>query len=178
MGTGTSGLTKAIREFGRGRWLVVGMDFAELDCDARMDARFTAFRNETFDQIFCISTIEHIGVQGSKDARGDRDVMEEISRILKKKGTAIVSVPYGKNAKVKQGYRIYDHLTLAKLAKPLAIEKKEFYRYSSGKWIKCSETTADQISDTTIIPLKFHSAVCACLLLKKTDVDSPAGSRT
>lgn len=167
IGTGRSGLAKTVREFGKARWQVFGIDWSELHCDARMDARFMAFCDELFDQIICISTIEHVGISGAGDRNGDGKVMGEINRILKRNGTVILSMPYGRQKKIKREHRIYDRHALANLVEPLVIDKKEFYLFSSGKWVKRSQATADKTENTTGVPAGFHSAACACLLLRK-----------
>ncbi len=174
IGSGSSLLAKAIGEFGKGKWQVFRIDIAESNCDARMDARMTGFRKEVFSQVICISTIEHIGIginSGDDDEDGDLKTVKEILRILKKGGSAIISVPYGKIKKLN--YRVYDRHALSRL---VAVDneefsvaaKKEFYCYDAGKWKRCSQSTADRnIADDVHAPLHFHSMTCACILLRK-----------
>ena len=162
IGAAGSGLVQAIREF-KSKWQVFGLDVVRC-CDAMMDARSTGFRDSIFDQVLCISTVEHIGFSFNiVDEKGDSKTMQEIFRILKKGGSAIVTAPYG-NA-IRPGHRVYDKNTLAKLVSRFSIKQKEFYRYDEGKWIICSQAAAD--SADSQIPVQFHSAACACLLLKK-----------
>ena len=174
IGSGSSLLAKAIGELGKGKWQVFRIDIAESNCDARMDARMTGFRKEVFSQVICISTIEHIGIginSGDDDEHGDLKTVKEILRILKKGGSAIISVPYGKIKKLN--YRVYDRHALSRL---VAVDneefsvaaKKEFYCYDAGKWKRCSQSTADRnIADDVRAPLHFHSMTCACILLRK-----------
>lgn len=174
IGSGSSLLAKAIGELGKGKWQVLRIDIAESNCDARMDARMTGFRKEVFSQVICISTIEHIGIginSGDDDEDGDLKTVKEILRILKKGGSAIISVPYGKIKKLN--YRVYDRHALSRL---VAVDneefsvaaKKEFYCYDAGKWKRCSQSTADRnIADDVHAPLHFHSMTCACILLRK-----------
>ena len=174
IGSGSSLLAKAIGELGKGKWQVFRIDIAESNCDARMDARMTGFRKEVFSQVICISTIEHIGIginSGDDDEDGDLKTVKEILRILKKGGSAIISVPYGKIKKLN--YRVYDRHALSRL---VAVDneefsvaaKKEFYCYDEGKWKRCSQSTADRnIADDVHAPLHFHSMTCACILLRK-----------
>ena len=174
IGSGSSLLAKAIGELGKGKWQVFRIDIAESNCDARMDARMTGFRKEVFSQVICISTIEHIGIginSGDDDEHGDLKTVKEILRILKKGGSAIISVPYGKIKKLN--YRVYDRRALSRL---VAVDneefsvaaKKEFYCYDAGKWKRCSQSTADRnIADDVHAPLHFHSMTCACILLRK-----------
>ena len=174
IGSGSSILAKAIGEFGKGKWQVFRIDIAESHCDLRMDARMTGFRNEVFSQVICISTIEHIGSgidgDGYDDDDGDVKIVKEILRILKKGGSAIITVPYGKIEKLD--HRVYNRLALSRL---LAVDnrfsvtaKKEFYCYDAGKWKRCSQGAADRmIADDLQAPLHFHSMTCACILLRK-----------
>ena len=174
IGSGSSLLAKAIGELGKGKWQVFRIDIAKSNCDARMDARMTGFRKEVFNQVICISTIEHIGIginSDDDDEHGDLKTVKEILRILKKGGSAIISVPYGKIKKIN--YRVYDRHALSRL---VAVDneefsvaaKKEFYCYDAGKWKRCSQSTADRnIADDVHTPLHFHSMTCACILLKK-----------
>ena len=175
IGSGSSLLAKAIGELGKGKWQVFRIDIAESNCDARMDARMTGFRKEVFSQVICISTIEHIGIGinsgDDHDEDGDLKTVKEILRILKKGGSAIISVPYGKIKKLN--YRVYDRRALSRL---VAVDneefsvaaKKEFYCYDAGKWKRCSQSTADRnIADDVHAPLHFHSMTCACILLRK-----------
>jgi SAM-dependent methyltransferase len=162
VGAAGSGLVKAIREFGS-KWQVFGIDLVQ-GCDIVMDARSTGFQDGAFDQVICISTIEHIGLVCSiSDENGDLKAMQEIFRVLKKDGSAIVTVPYGKDS--RPDHRIYDRKALGRLVGCFSVAKKEFYRYDAGKWTRCSQAAAD--SADSQVPLHFHSAACACLLLTK-----------
>jgi len=174
IGSGSSLLAKAIGELGKGKWQVFRIDIAESNCDARMDARMTGFRKEVFSQVICISTIEHIGIginSGDDDEDGDLKTVKEILRTLKKGGSAIISVPYGKIKKLN--YRVYDRHALSRLVAVNNEEfsvaaKKEFYCYDAGRWKRCSQSIADRnIADDVHAPLHFHSMTCACILLRK-----------
>lgn len=158
VGSAGSALVQAIREFGK-KWQTLGIDL-EQGGDATMDARSAGFKDAAFDQVISISTIEHIGLD---DKNGDAKAMQEIFRILKKGGSAIITLPYGREKKPE--HRVYDRKVLAKLVSNFSVAKKEFYRYDAGKWIKCSQAAADRADSR--VPLHFHSAACACLLLKK-----------
>jgi 2-polyprenyl-3-methyl-5-hydroxy-6-metoxy-1,4-benzoquinol methylase len=162
VGAAGSGLVQAIREFGS-RWQVFGIDLAQ-GCDAVMDARSLGLRDGTFEQVICVSTIEHIGLSPDiSDENGDSKAMHEIFRMLKNGGSAVVTVPYGKASRSE--HRVYDRKALAKLVSRFSVARREFYRHSAGKWIKCNQAAA--ASANSWVPLHFHSAACACLLLKK-----------
>jgi hypothetical protein len=124
--------------------------------------------------VICISTIEHISREidsgGYDDDDGDVKAVKDILRILKKGGSAIITVPYGKIK--KPNHRVYDRHALSRLVAGdngfSVAAKKEFYCYDAGKWKRCSQSTADRnIADDVHAPLHFHSMTCACILLKK-----------
>jgi SAM-dependent methyltransferase len=71
------------------------------------DLRHTILRGEFFNEIVCVSTLEHIGMDNtllySKDARfnefrptGYLDVIREFRRLLKPGGRLFITVPYGR----------------------------------------------------------------------------------
>lgn len=71
------------------------------------DLRQTILRDEAFDEIVCISTLEHIGMNNtmlySKDSHFDEfkpndylDVVREFRRLLKPCGMLLITVPYGR----------------------------------------------------------------------------------
>jgi SAM-dependent methyltransferase len=174
IGSAGSRLAEAINEFGKGKWQVFRIDIAESGCDARMDARMTGFRNDAFDQVICVSTIEHIGIGSNgdddDDDDGDVNTVKEVLRILKKGGSAIITVPYGKIKKPE--HRVYNRHALSRLVavdNGFSVAKKEFYCYDAGKWKRCNQGTADRVIATAGVqaPLHFHSTSCACLLLRK-----------
>lgn len=181
IGVGESHLTKTISKFGYKKWHVTGIDIAKLTEKLdflsllRMDARVMGFRDEVFDQIICISTIEHIGIPSDaygireeNDEVGDMHTMSEIHRVLKKGGTVIVTLPYGIRSIRKQEHRVYNSSALANLTSAFSVIKEEYYGYYEGKWKKCnSQSTNDKITNIEAIPSYFHSPVCVCLLLQK-----------
>jgi hypothetical protein len=156
VGSARSELVQAIREFSK-KWQAFGIDL--IGGDAVMDARSTGFRDGAFDQVICISAIEHIGLD-EKD--GDNRAMLEIFRMLKKTGSAIITMPYGKAR--RQGHRVYDPKSLARLTRGFKVARMEFYKYDGGRWLKCSQAAAGKAEPQ--LSLHFNSA-CACLLLRK-----------
>ena len=182
IGSAESVLTKAISKFGIRRWSVIGIDVRGMPIRQssspfvflRMDSRKLAFRDEVFDQVICISTIEHIGIPSEtygiheKDNIGDLTTISEIYRILKKGSTLILTLPYGKMMTQGKDHRIYDRNSLANLISKFSTVKKEFYKYDKGKWKKCtSQSAVDNTANREQTPLYLHSGVCVCLCLKK-----------
>jgi SAM-dependent methyltransferase len=191
VGSEGSALTRALGRFGNNKkWEVFGIDISEAPHISkkekgksrllllRMDARFAGFRNQVFDKIICISTVEHIGVQssydivGEYDAGGDVRAFSEIYRILKKGGRVILTVPFtdGSIHGNHKEHRIYNYTTLSILISRFTVKKKEFYIYVEGKWKNCKWMNLAkrlQLLRHTEIPRYLHSRVCLCLLLEK-----------
>jgi SAM-dependent methyltransferase len=192
VGTERSALTKALLKCGNNKkWEVFGIDIAKGIQRAfkeeneeprhlfmRMDARFMGFRDEVFDKIICISTVEHIGVQsshyivGENDVLGDVKALSEIFRILKKGGRVVLTIPYidrSTRGNHKE-HRIYNSYTLSKLISRFRVKRKEFYIYIEGKWKSCklkNIVNKLQLIGNSEIPSYLHSRVCLCLLLEK-----------
>jgi SAM-dependent methyltransferase len=190
VGSERSAVTNALSKFGNNKnWEVFGIDIAQglpqvfNDKEMsrfvlfRMDARLMGFRDEVFDKIICISTVEHIGIQSSHhivreyDPQGDAKAFSEIFRILKKGGRVVLTVPYTERS--IRGYykehRIYNSSTLARLIIGFRVKRKEYYIFIKGKWKSCKRTDiANKLrTANTEMPLYLHSRVCLCLLLEK-----------
>lgn len=113
------------------------------------DATKTHFKDNFFDQITVISSIEHFGldIYGNKiiDKDADLKAMKEIKRILKKDGILLLTTPFGKNG--KPWYRKYDNNTLKNLFNGYnVIEEKYFYQTDDG-WKETNMKDALEIAD-------------------------------
>lgn len=92
---------------------------------------------ESFDCVFCISTIEHIGLPAyniKPFEQGDKKAREKIYNLLKKRGKLILTVPFGK-AIVNQFERSYDQKSLNQLIKMFKIDEFKIYERSKSGWI-------------------------------------------
>ena len=88
------------------------------------------FTDEEFGAVFCISTIEHIGLGFYQDpqsqAPADHKAMQEASRVLKKGGMLVLTVPYG-IVIPNSHHRIYDADSLARLLSGLKITEERYF---------------------------------------------------
>jgi SAM-dependent methyltransferase len=131
------------------------------------DIRKTNFPDSYFDQIIAISTVEHIGLRGryssTMDLNGDKKAMLEMTRILKRRGNMLITVPFGRAKIVGASHRVYDRTRLRKLVNGLKIVKAEFYaKNENGYWLSCEESKAE-LTDASLT----QEYAVACLDLSK-----------
>lgn len=182
VGCSTSAFSSKISKFSRNRCEIIGIDIVNEIGSLGfplilMDAMNIGFKNKTFDQVMCLSTMEHIGLDyegvnakhkdPNCEINGDALAMKEIWRVLKDKGTLILSVPYGRLIIKQQGYRVYHKESLSILTNMFFVVKKEFFGLKKGKWTKYNELEANNSTLLEYSSQKFHSDIIACLLLEK-----------
>jgi SAM-dependent methyltransferase len=115
----------------------------------------TSFPEKSFDLIWCISALEHFGMDNSiytdqftLDKQMDLKALEEMLRILREGGTIYISVPYGKFE--DHGWlKNYDRNRWQKLldgARATTHIDELYFRYSDQQgW---SVASPDELSDT------------------------------
>jgi ubiquinone/menaquinone biosynthesis C-methylase UbiE len=126
----------------------------------------TSFPNDYFEAITAISTVEHIGLSGrygsGEDASSDKKALEEMQRILKPKGTIILTVPFGRAKIIKPFSRIYDFELLRQLAGSMKIAEDEYYMQDSrDDWYRCTREEAERVEATST-----RSALCLLKIVK------------
>jgi hypothetical protein len=111
------------------------------------DLRQTILKDETFEEIVCISTLEHIGMDSamfySQDKRyaefrssDYREVMCEFHRLLAPGGRLLLTVPYGRYENFVW-FQQFDHNLLNDAIEAFdgTVMSRAFYRYTPGGWI-------------------------------------------
>ena len=79
-----------------------GSRFTSMLCQG--DATNLPFKDEAFDLVFCIETLEHI--------KDDQKAIKQIEKVAKSGGTVVLAVPYSSRADGAQNYRYYSFKTM------------------------------------------------------------------
>ena len=140
------------------------------------DVRSTPFRNGSFDLVFCISTIEHIGKDNTRykkgsyeeDNAGDFAAARELCRIMKNGGRMVLTAPYGMFR--DYGWFIqYDEIRWQELIRATGcrVIREDFFKYDGG-WRRCHNKKA---LDNVLYQEKGAPAAVGlvCILLEKSD---------
>lgn len=150
------------------------------------DLRETGFRDDYFDFIACISTLEHVGLDNTllytsdaskkeSDATAYLAAVRELRRILKPGGSAYITVPFGR-CDVRTWLQVFDAAMLDSLIaafQPDALSADYFrYRVEDG-WHLSSRKAAgdaryfDPRTDTPWPGRPIGAEAVVCLELKK-----------
>jgi SAM-dependent methyltransferase len=107
------------------------------------DLRNLPFRDDWFDEVCCISTLEHVGMDNAlysddvrfRESRQDdfELVAREFNRVLRKGGTALITVPFGEPLNYGW-FQQFDRRMLDRLIAAFGPSSKEetFFKYDGG----------------------------------------------
>ncbi len=122
---------------------------------------------EHFDCVLAISTIEHCGLElyGAKAFEdGDKKIINEIYRVLKRGGIFIITVPFGIK-KQYYFYRVYDHKSLQILLRDFEFIEERYYKCIDRRfWVP---ETKENLSNIDSCSEGYTKAV-ACIVCKKS----------
>ena len=150
------------------------------------DIRNMVFRDEIFDCVVCISTLEHVGLDnrrfhGGEMAQFGREpesylrAVRELRRVLKSDGRCFVSMPFGHHA-AQDWQQIFDGEMVDQLIQAFAPRAcgTTYFRYSDESgWKTCDRAAAADaryFNFRTDKPWKGHPAAAeavVCLELQK-----------
>jgi SAM-dependent methyltransferase len=114
------------------------------------DLRGMPFKEECFDAVFCVSVIEHVGMDNacytadkSYQQNRPRDyisAIDEMKRVLKPNGWLFLTVPFGRHEN-HGWFQQFDSAMLSDLISQFRPRKGErvFYRSTPRGWQECAE---------------------------------------
>ncbi len=145
------------------------------------DLRHLDVRDEFFDAIICISTLEHVGMDNTflyttddakkeNDAQGYLTAVQEFKRVLKGGGTLYLTMPFGKHRN-HGWFQVFDGRMVTKLMAEFSGQKSEkvFFKYTSHGWKYAKEEDClesryfdvhDTKRDTSSGPAASESVIC------------------
>ncbi len=141
-------------------WEVRGIDFREFKYRHANfeftlgDFRHTGFPDNSFDAVYAVSTLEHVGLSGrygliEEDPEGDIRTVEEMGRILRPGGSLLCTLPYAREARILRPLqRIYDQSSLDRLFSGWTLQDQAYFaRGDSGYWSLLSENEATEVEN-------------------------------
>ncbi len=138
------------------------------------DIRKSDFPDVFFNIVTAVSSIEHVGFDGSNPKpAGDKDALQEILRILKTGGKLLMTVPFGKQGtysiKGHATWRVYNPLSLTELLDGFDVEKKQFALLRNESWKPASLEEAQAV-DSLSQPKWYSSRAVAMVVARKSSV--------
>jgi len=110
------------------------------------DLRKTFFAADSFDAVVSISTIEHVGMDnaflytsgfsGKENASlAYLDAVKEFKRILKRKGSLYLTIPFGRH-KNHGWFQVFDDTMIQKLIEVFSPQsvRQTYFRYKNHQW--------------------------------------------
>jgi SAM-dependent methyltransferase len=146
------------------------------------DIRYLPQKNDYYDEIYCISTLEHIGMDNSiytndqnfieKKSSDYLLAIDELKRVLKPNGNLIITVPYGLNKNFGYFQQFNSNMISELINRFSPMYKDEVYfKYSDNQWnfsdkISCDNEVAFNIHETKYFNSKsnrdYDSDLAAC----------------
>jgi hypothetical protein len=145
------------------------------------DLREKFFSNETFDEIVCLSVLEHVGMDnvmytGNRKNTQNKPkdylvVVSEFKRICKRNGKCLITVPFGIHANF--GWmQVFDTTMIEKIIRVFhpASYSVSYYRYENGYWDVSSQILSEKSVYRVDYPKNEYCVAAesvACIELRK-----------
>jgi len=133
------------------------------------DINSTDFRDNFFDEIVCVSVLEHIGMSAYGDPSyqdGDKLTVQKFNKILKISGKLLITMPFAGEYKILPWLdtyeKIYNYKSIMTLFKDWTLIKEEYYIPESQKnWIRTNRESAEKVHDS------YPRSNLACFIFEK-----------
>jgi SAM-dependent methyltransferase len=127
---------------------LVGVDLVERDVPGLesvvADIRKLPFSDRSFDVVFCVSTLEHVGQDNTRyglpvedDAAGPAAAVHELRRVTKRGGRILLTVPCGRRSDLDSDWfltQTADAWRALFRAADLYVYDEEVYVRADGRW--------------------------------------------
>jgi SAM-dependent methyltransferase len=143
------------------------------------DIRNLPFKDNYFDLITCISTLEHIGMDNTSYIKDEKykeqntsdfeKAILELKRVLKNEGKILITVPFGKY----QNFSSFQQFDSSRISRVLEIFKPrehqiDYYKYEKENWKISDEASCRDVQYLTFPKLNSGTAQAViCLELIK-----------
>ncbi len=145
------------------------------------DARCLPFVDNYFDEVICLSTLEHIGMDNSKyggtveqNLNDYLIALTEIRRVLKRGGVTLITTPYG----VSHNFLWFQQFDSEAIGKMLDVFKAanhavDYFMYNAGWQVSSAEEASaamyNDVKDKTRVlkeslPVAAHAIACLRLI--------------
>lgn len=133
------------------------------------DINSTDLPENFFDEIICVSVLEHIGMSAYGDPTykdGDGLTVQVFAKILKASGKLMITMPFAGEYKILPWLdaheKIYDYKSVITLFENWKLIKEEYYIPQSQKnWIKTDRKNAEKIHNS------YPRSNLACFIFEK-----------
>lgn len=144
------------------------------------DIRKMPFKEDYFDCINCISTLEHIGMDNTIHTKKQKDKEEkffdfekatiELKRVLKKGGRIFITVPFGKYQNFNN-FQQFDSMRINRILEVFNPQGHQinYYKYENGSWNISNEESCKNVeySEGSGNDLVAGAKAVACIELIK-----------
>jgi len=142
----------------------------------KADVRKLPIEDNYFDIILAVSVIEHIGLEDSQvnaelkpliDNEGDIYAIEELSRVLKRSGKLVMTLPFGTKSELilDNSTRSYNYNSLLKFNEILDLDSVDYYEY---QWINRNKLFKEYITPDDFSKPSFIKRLKKKYRLRKT----------
>ncbi len=149
------------------------------------DLRCLPYRSGWFDEIYSISTLEHVGMDNSlyladgadtcrSDPNGVLDAARELSRVTRPGGTISFTVPFGRYADLGW-YQQFDSASLDTMIEAFGAKARNeaFFRYTADGWQRSTREECADVEGCDVQRTKYFDPAST----RDFDADRAAGSR-